>query len=196
MEWELLASYFVVFWPVIAVILVLGPYYWQERRSKVGGLNSGRPKRPTIQAEREGAEERHINRNEPEYPKAQMLQPPKHISGEAMAVWEHYAPMLEKAGVLTTADVDTLASFCEAVATVREASEKMQDEGKVIEIYHPTTDQIVKAQKNPWWMIWKDAVAEVMRIGARFGLTPSDRARIVLPEDNPTGDNDPSRFLS
>jgi phage terminase small subunit len=64
------------------------------------------------------------------------------------------------------------SGYCEAVATYYECREKMG------------TDYIVQGSvKNsvpsPYWRVMKDCIATMLKIGGRFGLTPSDRSGLA-----------------
>ena len=50
---------------------------------------------------------------------------------------------------------------------------------------------------NPLWRILKDCAETMARVGARFGLTPSDRAGITIQTTEPRrySANDPERIL-
>jgi phage terminase small subunit len=57
---------------------------------------------------------------------------------------------------------------------------------------------VKNAVVNPLWRVLKDCAETVARIGARFGLTPSDRAGIDVSastEPRSYSANDPERIL-
>jgi P27 family predicted phage terminase small subunit len=57
---------------------------------------------------------------------------PDHLSPEARAKWQVFAPQLYSAGLLTELDADMLAALCETWALWTEAKEKLADEGVVV----------------------------------------------------------------
>ena len=46
---------------------------------------------------------------------------PSHLSGEARREWKHMSKELQKAGLFSEADRDTLAKYCQAWADLKEA---------------------------------------------------------------------------
>lgn len=109
---------------------------------------------------------------------------PSNLTADAQAVWARLAPDLIAKHVLTPWDVDEFAAFCDAVARRDQASDKLDTEGHVVEVEvfdrngKPTGKRV---QLSPWWQIWKGTNEVVLRIGGRFGLTPSDRAGLKVP---------------
>jgi P27 family predicted phage terminase small subunit len=83
--------------------------------------------------------------------------------------------------VLATADRDTLAAYCSAVADLEALSAAIDRDGLVIEVPaldrngRPTGAMIRKP--NPL-IKWKsDALNRVKQLAAEFGLTPAARSR-------------------
>lgn len=123
-----------------------------------------------------------INRREPKPPRAPN-DPPAWLSVAAREVWDQYAPGLVLTGVLTVADIETFASWCDAVIRRRVAAGHITDEGAVIEV--PVLDKSgefvgTRLVKSPWTLALKEADAQVLHWGARFGMTPADRSKIVV----------------
>lgn len=131
-------------------------------------------------------------------PDAGAVQMPTNLSDGAAAVWTRLAPDLIKKGVLTPWDVDEFAAFCDAVERRDRAAAELDEEGEVVSA--PVFDRNGKQtgerrQLNPWWQVWKGANEGILRFGARFGLSPSDRADLNIPR-TPTGEEgDAGRFF-
>lgn len=105
------------------------------------------------------------------------------LSPPALTVWAQYAPDLARKGVLTAWDVEAFAIWCDAVVRRRTAVAHLRDEGEVRElpVFNQHGDQTGhRIGKNPWTLVLNEADAQVQRYGARFGLTPSDRAQIKV----------------
>ncbi|MFD7319545.1 P27 family phage terminase small subunit [Streptomyces sp. NPDC059875] len=86
-------------------------------------------------------------------------------------------------GVLTAWDVEAYANWCDAVARRRTAAEHVAQEGAVVEhpVYSKNGDVTgTRVGKNAWLLALDAADAQVQRYGARFGLTPSDRAQLKI----------------
>lgn len=123
----------------------------------------GRPPKPTnlhVLAGNPGKRARSKDEPKPPIPeggvqKPDWLQPPpgaseKSFRSRASAVWDEYAPLLESCGLITSVDVDEFARYCCLVAEHRRK---------------PTA---FPASKH----------ARLDALAAKFGLTPSDRARL------------------
>ncbi|SBT89388.1 phage terminase, small subunit, putative, P27 family [Streptomyces sp. DI166] len=126
-----------------------------------------------------------INTDEPA-PSAGEVVPPEWLGAEALDVWEEYAPDLEAKRVLTSWDVEAFAAWCDAVARRRDAARHVEEEGAVVEhpVFNKNGDQTgVRMGKNAWLLALDTADAQVRAYGARFGLTPSDRASLKIPNE-------------
>jgi len=87
---------------------------------------------------------------------------PEWLAPDAAAVWDQYAPIVEKMGLLTDADAETFARWCQLSAEFRRLQSKFP------------------AAK----------MTRMDNLESRFGLDPSSRARlgasgIQQPESNP-----------
>ena len=146
------------------------------------GSNMGKrgPKKtPTHLALVRGARKDRINNQEPQ-PSEGDIVAPVGLSEAAAEVWDRLAPDLIAKEVLTPWDVDEFVGFCDAVARRDKARAKLDADGEVIEAAvfdhgKPTGTRIVL---NPWWQVWKASNDAVMKYGARFGLSPSERSQI------------------
>ncbi|MEE2040192.1 phage terminase small subunit P27 family [Nocardiopsis sp. CT-R113] len=106
----------------------------------------------------------------------------------ALDVWNRLAPDLEAKTVLTPWDVDTFAVWCDAVVRHREAVDELAQYGVMV------IGQKGERVKNPAVQIARDYAETMTRIGARFGLTPSDRAGLKIDREEVRGGAE--RFLS
>ena len=136
-----------------------------------------------------GEREDHINRNEP-LPAESTIVPPVQLSEDAQAVWDRLAPDLIDKGCLTSWDVDMFTIYCDAAATYHECRRAMGSEYTTKGSVRDTT------VKSPLWRIMKDSADTMRTIGAKFGLTPSDRAGIDVAEQTPPSKHGPERILS
>lgn len=133
-----------------------------------------------------------VNRNEPK-PADAVIKPPTWLSREARKVWRHLAPDLIAKKCLTAWDVEAFAGYCDAVVRRAEAAAHLSAEGEVVEspVFAKSTGEITgyRMSRNPWAYAFKDADNQVQRWGARFGLTPSERGQIKLPQGGASGDD-------
>ena len=94
---------------------------------------------------------------------------PTGMSAEAQRIWKRLAPGMIREGVLTFWDVDAFRAYCDALARAKEARDLVDAHGLLV----PGRGGLVT---NPASRIERDSVRLAMQIGARFGLSPSDRA--------------------
>ncbi|MFF7901183.1 phage terminase small subunit P27 family [Streptomyces sp. NPDC007920] len=123
-----------------------------------------------------------INTEEPQPDTGDVL-PPDWLSDDALEVWDALAGDLESKGVLTPWDVEAFANWCDAVARRRRAAAAVDEEGEIVEspVFNKNGDiSGHRRGKNPWLLVLAEADAQVQRYGARFGLTPSDRAQLKI----------------
>lgn len=136
----------------------------------------GRPPKPTALKLLEGNPgKRALNRNEP---KPQPIAPraPLWLNADARREWRRVAPELERLGLLTRVDMAALASYCEAYALLMRAAKAIDAEGLVL------TSQSGYAQPHPAVGIVQRSMQNIRAFCSEFGLTPSSRGRMSLPE--------------
>jgi P27 family predicted phage terminase small subunit len=113
--------------------------------------------------------------------------PPDHLNGYAKETWFQVAPELFRLGLLTVLDMGPLAAYCSAAAQLREAEEviermaKQDPRGHALTVKGSAGSQV----KNPLLRIASQAMNDMQRIGAQFGLTPSGRLRLSGIETPP-----------
>lgn len=110
----------------------------------------------------------------PEEPQVSMgaPAPPGDLSGEAFAEWSRIVPDLDNAGLLAKVDRAYLVAYCEAWASFNEARADVAEFG-------PTTrGRNGEPVKNPACQVMRDSADMMLKFGARFGLSPQDRARL------------------
>lgn len=120
---------------------------------------------------------RSLNRREP-VPPVEPVEPPSFLSPLARAEWDRVVPILDKMHLSSTADLQTLACYCEAVADHIKARELLLN-----------TTVLVKGQrgnlvKNPALQMARDAMNMIRMLAGEFGFTPSSRSRIELPGED------------
>ncbi|MEV7282863.1 phage terminase small subunit P27 family [Streptomyces sp. NPDC093111] len=138
--------------------------------------------KPTVLRVLHGDRADRINTEEPRPAEGDIV-PPAWLRADGVEVWDTLADQLIVTGVLTPWDVEAFANWCDAVARRREAAEHVAAEGAVVE--HPVFNKNGdisghRMGKNAWLMALDTADAQVQRYGARFGLTPSDRAQLHI----------------
>lgn len=141
----------------------------------------GAPGKPTVLRVLDGDRPSRINRDEPVPAEGGPVEPTIVLSDEARAVWDRLAPDLMAKKVLTAWDADAFTTFCATAATYKDASEQLAVEGMVA---RGAAGGVIK---SPYWQIMRDCVGVMTTIGARFGLTPSDRAQLKIGGSEESG---------
>ena len=153
----------------------------------MGGRGSGRKPRSSHLKMLEGAPPGRINYDEPIPPEG-VIVPPGELPEDAMEVWRRKAPNLIAMRVLTVCDVDAFAAYCRAVALFNRAAEQVEREGASTE--RPYRGQVA----SPAFRAMVAAEKMMTSIGARFGMTPADRASLKV-EGNVGARGGPGRLL-
>ena len=116
---------------------------------------------------------------------------PGWLSKEAKKEWGRCAPILERIGLLTEADGPLFELYCQVYGKWKEAEtfigkngstykyQKLDKDGKVVSTYVTSYPQVAIA---------KQCADQLLKICSEFGLTPSSRERINLPQ---AGEDDP-----
>lgn len=140
-----------------------------------------------------------INENEPQfYPKAP--DPPSFLSAEARKEWRRLAPQLEKLGILTEADLAMFTGYCAAFGKLawaeREIKKIRRQELKAIkdaggkESLTPTMGGMITGGKGktystlPYVWIFNKSLEQIRSFGSEFGLSPSSRTKIKVPDND------------
>lgn len=116
-----------------------------------------------------------VNRNEPR-PAAGAVTAPEYLSEEAARKWAELSPHMESMGLLTGADTDMLAAYCECYARWRRLTQLAAHSPPVFRGKTDSPDGEPTFKRNPLWSQVKDAEAALRVLAREFGLTPSARA--------------------
>ncbi len=111
---------------------------------------------------------------------------------EVRAVWDYTIDQLSRMRVVTMADRDLLATYCEAVVQHRRATEVISQRGIIVEGSHGGW------VSNPAVKVQREAATQIRAFGTEFGLTPSSRTRIKVGAQKPSEapEKGASRLLS
>jgi P27 family predicted phage terminase small subunit len=145
-----------------------------------------RPK-PTALRILHGDRRDRINTREPRVPTPSKTPPVfADMTKAGKDVWRRLAPKLHRVGVLTEVDRDAFRGYCEAVAR-RDQAAPLLAAGLLI---RGRDGNLVT---NPAWRIYRDADAAVRKWASEFGLTPSSRSSITMPDEG--SEDDLARLL-
>lgn len=104
-------------------------------------------------------------------------QRPAHLSEDAAWLWDRLVASFPPE-MLTTADEPLFASFCEAWALHKEATQRVREGGAI------TVTANGNQIQNPWLAVMNRQAEIMAKLASRFGLSPSDRNGIRLPKPN------------
>ena len=119
---------------------------------------------------------RPLNKNEPK-PAADAIHPPDWVTGKSLDKWNEVVPKLIGMGVMTNADIDTLARYC----TMYEQYVKYLDQvrrGLDVLVIRDDSGKVKYMQSTPAATMMTKLAASMLRIEQEFGLTPSSRSGI------------------
>lgn len=111
---------------------------------------------------------------------------PSWLDKEARREWRRIVPVLDKIGLLTQADMSTLAGYCQSYSRWQEAEADVTRRGVIITESRMNYDV---TKPNPAIVVAQKERQLMMQFGARLGLSPSDRGRMTLPEVEDDGDD-------
>jgi P27 family predicted phage terminase small subunit len=121
-----------------------------------------------------GARADKVNQAEP-LPAAELpFEKPTYLSEIAERKWDELVPHLLSMQLVTPADVDLLAAYCECYARWRTLA-KMASKSPPVFNRGGEGQQMVLV-RNPLWQQVRDAEAGLRTLAREFGFTPSSRA--------------------
>ena len=121
---------------------------------------------------------RPLNQLEPE-PARDAIVPPAYLVGPSLAKWNEMLPSLVATGVMTNADVETLARYCTMYEQFLFCLAEIRAGRDQIELKHPETGELLNIKSTPAGLNMHKLAASRLRIEQEFGLTPSARSGIV-----------------
>ncbi len=129
---------------------------------------------------------RPLNKAEP-VPAAGKIEPPDWVTGKSLEKWNDVVPKLLGMGVMTPADIDTLARYC----TMYEQYLKYLDEvrqGNDVLVIRDEAGKVKYMQSTPAATMLTKLAVSMLRIEQEFGLTPSARTGIATTQSKPQDD--------
>ena len=146
----------------------------------------GPSRKPTALRMVHGTRDKRKNKNEPQ--PSGVAQMPDWLCEVAQAEWLRLSGDLFKIGLITKADEVEFAVYCQAYAELQEAEDALVKFGRT----QTTKDGFER--KSPWLSIRDEAWKRLHQAAQQFGLTPSSRTKIEVPEQ--TAQDDKSRFIA
>lgn len=141
------------------------------------GARPGPPPLPTKEHKLRGNPSfKKLNENEPEPVEVYELPPPpEHLGEYAAHEWNRIGPELIRIKLLTEADLESFSAYCMNVEIMVEAYKAIKAKGMVI---MGSRGPI----RNPALPAFGQASTAVKAFAQEFGLTPSARSRISIPD--------------
>lgn len=100
---------------------------------------------------------------------------PDLMSEGGKAVWERLAPELVRLDRLKPEFEDMFLAYCESVNDVIELTSNIAMDGRT---YSVKTRNGLQQKKTADWQARQDALANLRQLGALFGMSPVDEARL------------------
>jgi len=143
----------------------------------------GRKPKPTLLKVLDGNPgKRTLNDREPVAPEG-MPDPPAWLDDEARAEWDRVTVDLAGMGLLSPADRPALTAYCTAWSRWVEAEAMVKKFGSIVK-----SPEKGFPMKSPYLSIADQALETMRKLMVEFGLTPSSRSRIRVPDGGEAGD--------
>jgi P27 family predicted phage terminase small subunit len=136
----------------------------------------GRKPKPQIMRLLEGNPGKRRMNREPSLPSG-IPRCPAFLEGEAKAEWYRTAKLLQKMGLLSLADRTALAAYCTVYSRWVHAEEQVKKFGAIVK-----SPEKGFPMKSPYLCIADQALETMRKFMVEFGLTPSSRSRIRVPD--------------
>jgi P27 family predicted phage terminase small subunit len=149
------------------------------------------PKRPqptALKILRGNPGKRRLNAAEPK-PRADGIQPPAWLTGDALAKWSELFPILQAVGLITRADVGPLARYCDTWAWWRRCRDVIDRDGDTV-VVRDDAGNVKWSQQRPEVGIVSKLAQQMHRLEAEFGLTPAARSAIQVSTETPRDELD------
>ena len=121
---------------------------------------------------------RKVNKKEPQFDKGALF-PPKDLGDFGQKEWDRLFTQLTAMKLLDSASYSTFVALCRSWDLYNLANLEVQASGLIIVV---ETKFGENRQANPAIKIAKDALADYHRLSKHFGLTPSSRSTLEIPQ--------------
>ena len=156
------------------------------------GKRGPRPEPTIIKMAKGNPGKRPLNKNEPK-PAADAIQPPEWVTGKSLDKWNEVVPKLIGMGVMTNADIDTIARYCTMYEQYVKYLEQVR-RGLDVLVIRDDAGKVKYMQSTPAATMLTKLAASMLRIEQEFGLTPSARTGIVAKKPQDISDLDAILF--
>ena len=157
------------------------------------GKRGPRPTPTKLKILRGNPGKRRLNNDEPQPPSDGISMPP-HLGEVAAVRWRELLPMLQSVKVMTTADVESLARYCDTYEWWLATRAKLKQEGDTYPILNDKGEIKYIAQRPEVAIAHKLAV-QLRQLEQDFGLNPSARASLHVEKPQTTTDDEDARMF-
>lgn len=102
--------------------------------------------------------------------------------------------MLDGMGLLSKADGDSLAIYCQSLARLAECERMIEEEGATYRTY-TATGELSQIKTHPAARMAKELYTTVSRLGKEFGLSPSARAHLNVQDAKPVAPSEKEKLF-
>lgn len=150
----------------------------------------GRHRKPIEHHKRDGTYQpcRHAG-PEPEVVPVEM---PVGLDGYAAAFWEAVAPVVNRMGVYTESDHQSLKLMCEAYANYRKCQDRIEEDGMFVTRTNRNEDYLAE---HPALRVMSRHWKELVYLLRKFGMTPSDRTGLHVGDKDDGQESDLEKLL-
>lgn len=156
------------------------------------GKRGPRPQPTELKLLRGNPGHRAINKAEPK-PTADGVVMPSHLGPVAVQKWQQVLPLLQAVKVMTKADVEALARYCDTYEWWLATRARLKSEGDTYPILNDKGEIKYIAQR-PEVSIAHKLAAQMRQLEQDFGLNPSARTGLHVQEQKQEDDEDARMF--
>ena len=139
-------------------------------------MRGRKPKPTTIRLLEGNPGKRAVNSREPTPPSG-IPRCPKYLDKEARREWIRTSKVLHQMGLLSLADRTALAAYCVAYSRWLDSETQVKKFGAIVK-----SPEKGFPMKSPYLTIADQAMESMRKFMVEFGLTPSSRSRIKVPD--------------
>lgn len=156
------------------------------------GKRGPRPQPTQLKILRGNPGKRSLNNKEPSPPTNGVTMPP-YLGDLAAARWAEVLPMLQAVKVMTQADVEALARYCDTYEWWLATRAKLKKDGDTYAILNDKGEIKYIAQRPEVSIAHKLAV-QLRQLEQDFGLNPSARTLLHVEKETPADEEDARMF--
>ena len=158
------------------------------------GKRGPRPTPTKLKILRGNPGKRRLNNDEPQPPSDGISMPP-HLGEVAAVRWRELLPMLQAVKVMTQADVESLARYCDTYEWWLLTRAKLRAEGDTYPILNDGGEVKYIAQR-PEVAIAHKLAQQLRQLEQDFGLNPAARASLHVEKPQTTTDDEDARMFA